>query len=395
MSEVIANPPQPGAARPTRDWLAPWHVNPSLNKDYDFLDGLRGLAILAVVACHVVYFNSQTNPVLKWIERSVAAGSSGVTVFFALSGFLIAHPFWRRKIQGEARAVPRGYFGRRFWKIYPPLALSVAVFTPIYVWHHHHPALWTTALEWLTGVAWFVPVDGTLNPAMWSLVVEVHFYLTLPLLFLALKRASPKATLWTIFGGLLIGPTAFRWWLASRGIEFSIHPYINVHFPSLLDAFAFGVLVAGMENYGLLKKSWARLGHVGLATYFVALPVFGWFTVHPVCSMALQTEIFMAAVKLSAALMLCYVAEAQSPRTRWLALPGLRWLGIISYEWYLLHQPVLAWFRDWTGEAGGNLTRFAAINGAGVLISLTLAAVLYRFFSLPILKRGRSRNLVR
>jgi len=67
----------------------------------------------------------------------------------------------------------------------------------------------------------------------------------------------------------------------------------------------------------------------------------------------------------------------------------LRWCGIISYEWYLFHQPIIIWGRHIFGPAGGNPAFYAAIVGGPVLLGLILSALIYRFYSLPILKHGR------
>src|SRR5450631_2192479 len=110
-----------------KKWLDVWHVNPSANKDFDLIDGLRGIAILMVLACHLIYVNPDSGPLAQFIVGVFSAGSYGVMVFFTLSGFLIAWPFWKRKVKGADTVLPPGYGWRRFWKIYPPLALSLVL----------------------------------------------------------------------------------------------------------------------------------------------------------------------------------------------------------------------------------------------------------------------------
>jgi len=141
------------------------------------MDGLRGIAILMVVAGHYLYVNPRSGPALQFLGNLTGTlGGSGVSLFFTISGFLIAWPFWKRKANKAPVAVPPGYGWRRFWKIYPPLALSVILLTPCWIlWHGEWALYLKTAAQWLTGLAFVVPVTGKFNPVMWSLVVEVHF----------------------------------------------------------------------------------------------------------------------------------------------------------------------------------------------------------------------------
>lgn len=214
-----------------KDWLASWHATPGSGAIYGFLDGIRGIAILMVVASHTLYVNPNATGLVRAVGSFFAAGTIGVTVFFTLSGFLIALPFWKRKVRGES-VMPPGYVMRRFWKIYPPLALSVLLLTPIYIMLKGDAAGYCKiALQWLSGVAWLVPVQSKLNPVMWSLVVEVHYYALLPLCFLCLSRVGYKTTLQLLGLGFLVLPPLVKMWYARIGIEWSLHPDIRVCFP--------------------------------------------------------------------------------------------------------------------------------------------------------------------
>src|SRR3569833_2118837 len=163
-----------------KSWLDVWHVSPSVNRDFDFIDGLRGIAILMVLVAHGFNFNPCERGPTYYLGHFTGAGASGVTLFYALSGFLISWPFWKRKISGAATSAPRGYAQRRFWKIYPPLALSLLLFVPVYICLLSDWSYLKLGVQWLTGWAFFFPVSGKLNPVMWTLVIEVHFYITLP-----------------------------------------------------------------------------------------------------------------------------------------------------------------------------------------------------------------------
>jgi peptidoglycan/LPS O-acetylase OafA/YrhL len=373
-----------------KHWLEAWHVSPSTNRDYDFIDGLRGIAILMVIAAHHFYINPKSGPLPHYIESIMSTGVHGVTLFFALSGFLISWPFWKRKVAASSQAVPPGYFQRRFWKIYPPLVLSVLIFTPVYILTRGDwSSFISIAVRWLTGIAFIVPVSGKFNPVMWTLVIEVQFYLVLPLLFLALKRVPAKPCLAIVTLIFLVVPTVIR--LAIRKTP-AISPDINVYFPSALDVFCLGILVAGLENLGLIKKSWVRWGVAGVVLWPLTLLTAAWLNMRPIGHTFMGDEMVRAAVKLAAGCLLLLIADPQHSVARFLCAPWLRWCGIISYEWYLFHQPLANWSRVYLGPAGGNPIKYVLIIAIPLVAGLILTATVYRFFSLPLLRYGRGRN---
>lgn len=374
-------------------WLEAWHVNPSTNRDYDLIDGLRGIAILMVVFGHLVYnINPNAGPVVQFVSALFGAGGYGVVLFFTLSGFLISWPFWRRKVKGAAQLVPPGYGWRRFWKIYPPLALTVIGLTPVYLLLTHDPTFIRTACQWLLGLPLIKPVKGDFNPVMWSLIIEMHFYIVLPLLFLAASRVSLRICLWLIPGLLLLVPVIWRWISLANGVYFTLHPDINVRFPTMLDNFAFGVLLAGFENAGRLKKTSARLGHAGFVLLVLGCLTLPCLVLYTHCSDQARFEIVGGIVKVASALLLCYVADPGLLVSRWLSIPTLRWFGLVSYEWYLVHQPMFYATRTWLGSAQGSMVKFLVMSAGMLFASLLLGAVIYRYFSLPILRFGRARN---
>jgi peptidoglycan/LPS O-acetylase OafA/YrhL len=263
----------------------------------------------------------------------------------------------------------------------------VVVFTPIYILANQDWSYGRIAAQWLAGIPFLLPVSGKLNPVTWTLVIEVQFYAVLPLLFLGLKKIPARVCLWVIPLAFLVIPFGFR---LLTGLAPAFHPDINPHFPSALDAFFLGILVAGLENAGLMKKGWARLGVIGLILWPLALLALAWLQTHPAGKSFAATEAVGWLEKIASGCLLCYVANPQHPVARLLCAPWLRWCGIVSYEWYLFHQPIALWTRNFFGPAGGAFYKYAAMVGGAFLTSLILTALIYRFFSLPILKFGRS-----
>lgn len=372
-----------------KPWLDSWHVSPSVNRDYDFIDGLRGIAILMVVIGHHFYINPNSSALMHSVGSVIGTGGCGVTLFYALSGFLIAWPFWKRKATGSEKIVPPGYLQRRFWKIYPPLALSILILTPFYIIINSDWSYLAIAVKWLTGWAVIIPVSGKLNPVMWTLVIEVQFYLTLPLLFLCFGRVSARTTLATISALFLAVPMLVR---GLTGVKATFYPNIDPHYPAALDAFCLGVLIAGLDNLGFIKRTWVQWGVAGVFLWPLALLAVAWMSRHPEENSFITDEAVQGCLKFSAACLILFIARPQHFVARLLCASWLRWCGIISYEWYLFHQPLVVWSRAFFGPAGGNPLKYILVVGTPLLFGLILAAAIYRFFSLPILRYGRGKN---
>lgn len=376
--------------QPSRHWLDPWHVDPSANRNYDFIDGLRGVAILMVVACHYIYFKEQDTLASHLLANFLGTLGKGVNLFFTLSGFLIAWPFWKRKAARAETLIPPGYGWRRFWKIYPPLALSVVTLMPIYILLGGDASLFIHAAgRWLTGLAFIMPVSGQLNPVMWSLVVEVHFYLVLPLLFLLTKPFPAKTCLWLI--PLLIFGIPFSINLTT-GQSPTFSPDISDPLLTGLDCFCLGVFFAGCDNLNIWDKRWARLGNIGWGLLLSGLAGLTWSQINPQSHGSLIGQISQWLFLIGTGCLLSYATDPKRAVARWLCTPWLRWYGIISYEWYLFHQPMINWSRQLFGPADGHILKYLLILGIPLAASLFLAAFIYRKFSLPILRYGRARK---
>ena len=371
----------------TQNWLDAWHVNPSSNIDYLFIDGLRGIAVLlVVVGCHLIYVNPEGSQITRFVGGFFNAGGVGVPIFFCISGFVISLPFWKNKIEDKSSFPLSEYLLRRFWKIYPPLLVSIVLFTPIYIFRSGDWSYIKPAIEWISGVAFFLPVSGKLNPVVWSLAVEVQFYIVIPFVFILLKRVSTNASLWIITSVLLILPNLFRWYVY-EGHGPAFHPMINTHFPVGLDQFAFGILLAGMVSLKLIPKSFYRLGVLGFLLILGVMISKGFGIIHPPPQFVEEIERWI--VMLGAAFLLCFVTNPNSMIAQLLCSYKLRWFGLISYELYLLHQPIFIWERSYFWPCQGSLLKYTTFLLSAFIFSVLLSACVYKYFSLPILIKAR------
>jgi peptidoglycan/LPS O-acetylase OafA/YrhL len=178
------------------------------------LDFLRGVAILLVLGAHA----TGAIPFSKsGVFRPVAAfcnncGWTGVDLFFVLSGFLVGG-LLLAEIRRFGRFDARRFIVRRGLKIWPSYYVFIGYSMFANVRAHHSVADTLRAfLPNLLHIQSYVPTPSGLDHT-WSLAVEEHFYLLLPLLLWYLTRAPENGLLkrlpW-VFGGIAVACLAMR-----------------------------------------------------------------------------------------------------------------------------------------------------------------------------------------
>lgn len=246
---------------------------PSSGYFFPFLDGLRGIAILSVVAYHIVYFNSD-HVVGKVLLSLVRSGNLGVPIFFTLSGFLISlsvfssgHPFNQN-----------AYAWRRGAKILPPFLLCVALIGAFNFWWKGGNGLLSHLLFDVTTLSHFKKGFPYTNASYWSLYIEVQFYLLLPVIYLFIRKHSRSPMLTTCLIFLLI-PAVFRlfdYCYVGNNIPREWGQRQNL-FPRGLDYFSGGmffalIFIKHRTNAVVVRSSW-YLAHAGVillvATYLL------------------------------------------------------------------------------------------------------------------------------
>src|SRR5437870_3427941 len=163
------------------------------------LDALRAIAVLLVLGHHM----APPNPDVAFPVRAIAvvwqrAGWAGVDLFFVLSGFLVSGLLFA-EWQHHGRMLALRFLVRRAFKIYPPFYLLLAT-TGLLVWRAGNVS--SDYVRALVAEAAYVQNyrEGVWNHT-WSLAIEEHFYLLLPLSLLLLLRREGKDP----FAPLMIG----------------------------------------------------------------------------------------------------------------------------------------------------------------------------------------------
>ncbi len=349
------------------------------------LDGIRGLAVAAVLAYHAG---------LPWAR----GGFLGVDAFFVLSGYLITSLLlleWRAR----GAIALSAFWARRARRLLPALFLmliGVGGYALVFAAPEEIGKLRGDALATLGYVANWRPLftgqsyfDQFSIPSplrhTWSLAIEEQWYAFWPLLLLVLLRLR-RASLRTLLGVSLVMIAAsalLMGWLYDPGSDPSrVYYGTDTRAQSLLMGAALAML---LMQRGPLRSRLA--GHTLQIAALACAVGLGW-----VWATASGDSVFLyrgGFLLLAAAVAVVIAASVQpkaGPIGRVLSLPPLRGLGLISYGVYLWHWPIyLVLTPDRTGWDGYGL--FAA----RVLVTLAISVTSYRLLEMPV-RRGALRR---
>lgn len=153
------------------------------------LESVRALAALGVLIGHVwgTYNGYGLAAVDTVWDRIVFGGGMGVFVFFALTGYLLYWPFVRSQFLAGDRVDIRSYARNRVLRIVPLYVFAVAL---ALVWTEDGGTLRQWVLFLTFSENFSMDTVAQVNGALWSVVVEVHFYLLLPFLAYGLALAA-------------------------------------------------------------------------------------------------------------------------------------------------------------------------------------------------------------
>ncbi len=363
-------PVKPPVARMSRFFLVVFFKEEPLSSFHrapyaPFIDGLRAIAVLAVIAYH---FDAPLLP----------GGFTGVDVFFVISGFVVSASV--SELRGIGMPAFLAYFyARRLLRIGP--ALIVCLLATSLAFAVLVPSAWLSGTNQKTGLAAFFGLSNLVlahtdndyfsprvdfNPFThtWSLAVEEQFYLVFPWVFVAFlwgRRVVAAAVLAAWFAASLL----YAAWLGAGHPDLAFY-YLGARFWEL----AAGVLLFQLSPWIRLP---GRLADGGAALCLCVLAL-GLLAVRP--SSTPYPGGLLPVLGTAGVLGCLYGRGNEGRLAALLACRPMRYVGRISYALYLWHWPVLVLLR-WTFGATGLWAL------AGVAATFALADLSFRFVETP------------
>lgn len=364
------------------------------------LDGLRGIAALCVFLVHIWIYTQPSRPPRDdfWDYLTFELRLS-VVFFFVLSGFLLFRDFARAAVRREGPADSLGYAARRVARIVPAyyVALAGAV---LLLWGTSTDGFRAIAPEELGLFALFshnYSADTLLrfNPVLWTLALEVAFYVVLPFIGMAAYRLGGVRRTSLLLGLLVAAGIAYNA-LVHYGEWGKVAAYA---LPSYLPYFALGMMLSlGLES-SLARRgrrpevgSLATLALMGAGFALVALDGY-WHasTLEPAGDAAIGIFQDLPA-GFGFAAVIAAAAFGHGPAVEWTRFRPFVYVGIVSYGFYLWHVPLILFVK----RLGLLPENFFAATAVALPVALAVAALSWHAMERPVLRwaarRTRSRR---
>jgi peptidoglycan/LPS O-acetylase OafA/YrhL len=308
------------------------------------LTGIRAVAALLVMLTHAAYTTGMYQQ--GYVGLVYSRTEVGVAIFFVLSGFLLFGPWVKATAEGGPSPSVRRYGWHRVRRIMPAYVVTVLVAYVLYHWRTAGPNpghTWTglfrnlTLSQIYTDNYLFSYLHQGLTQ-MWSLAVEVAFYVALPLLaylllvVLCRRRWRPGLVLAGLAGLALITPA----WLILVHTTDWLPDGAQLWLPTYLLWFIGGMMLAVLQRMGLRAYALACIPLALVCYFIVSTPIGG----DPTTSPAELREALVKAGFYAVIATLAVAPLASGDRgwyAKFLATRPMVFLGEISYEIFLIH----------------------------------------------------------
>lgn len=332
------------------------------------IDGLRTVAVLPVLL-----FHAGIGP--------FSGGFVGVDVFFVISGYLITLIIWN-EIESERFSIAR-FYERRARRILPAL-YTVLLVSAILAWFLMLPEqlenfgqsvvatvlFANNMLLMLTAGYWDLSVDFKPLVHTWSLAVEEQFYIAFPLFLLVAARWMKRETIVWLMVVILLVSLASTLFVHRWNSNANFYLVVTRAWELLAGALVAMTVRDRTIAFGNQAFSLAGLGLI-LASIFLLD----------------ETSVFpgpAAVMPVGGAVLIILFAREGTLTHRFLSLPIMVGIGLISYSLYLWHQPLMAFSRIYSRDEPGQMDFAGAI-----VVSFGLAWLTWKFVEQPFRNRTK------
>ena len=351
-------------------------------KKLDYIDALRGLAVLAVIMVHTGQYGSFIVPHI--FKHIVQQGAAGVQLFYIASAFTLFLSFQSRS-QKEASPV-RNFFIRRFFRIAPMYYIGIVYYlfqnglgATYYLGDQTHITVLNIASNFLFLHGFNAYWINSVVPGGWSIAVEMTFYAILPFLFSKIKNVSQAFNFFVITLIIRIIVNAIFHMFPLIGFDRLWNDYLFFYFPNQLPVFALGI----MAYFIIYNNEVSNTNLSGKALLvFCCIILYQLITGH--------TEAFSDIIYYGLAFSILCVALSRY-RLTIIVNPVTKYIGQLSFSMYLVHFAVLNLltknnFIDYFNNGILNYTcRYILV----VLLSMLISVVFYKLIEIPFQNIGK------
>jgi peptidoglycan/LPS O-acetylase OafA/YrhL len=365
---------------------------PESVKHYAYLDSLRGVAFLGVMAVHT---NWRVAGVPAWCKQLFMFGNYGVQLFFVLSALTLC-----MSMQGRSRVEnnPNVSFAiRRFFRIAPMYWIALVFYLFFFGTNATSFAPNGIGLtQILTNLffihGWYPTTINSVVPGGWSIAVEMNFYLLFPMLFLLLRNVK-RAVIAMAIGvpsSILISVAVYHWMGTGMSDISSdlAHSFTYYWLPRQFAVFLFGFALFHLlnEDGNKMMQRFRQPGDIRILLLGLALLVLA----------VLLSPLLPVAYLFFSMVFVVLILGLSIYPAKLIVNPLIRYTGTVSYSAYLVHFAVIQIVASMSNEflqsatsSEGAVLRLALYYVVCWGLTLVVATATYKLIELPSQRVGK------
>ena len=306
------------------------------SKKFHYIDCLRGIAIVLVIATHLKGIIPNCSDVSN---SMLSFGRMGVQLFFLVSACTL-YLSWQNR-SGESTPLIKFYL-RRYFRIAPLYYLGIVLYCALAALSHYQSTgriTWPEQFQPFSVIfnvflthGFYPPGNNNIVPGGWSIATEFLFYIIFPLLIALLTKKGTRA--WLVFVAvyittlLCVHAIAASWGFQMTLGDYGFHSILNQ-----LPIFLFGITAAHLRNAYLAKTQW--ITDLIAFPAFLSISLLIWNSPHSVMMSVLPLMVGAAFV------FLMYFMSRIPDRFFESFLAPMCWIGKISFSMYICHFMII------------------------------------------------------